>query len=159
MLKTDFGAHPLSAIEFQREIERRAFLASGDFRAPAQTVGDFLNGTKSNGFTRVQPTYPHGVVATHLDSILPDFVSNMLKIGLRRFGSTHSFFNDMNAPLTGVETRTSSPVRIERLENFTVTGFEHIYPCGEGAGWAGGITSAAVDGLKCAEAYIKEFLL
>ncbi len=158
VLKTDFGSHPLRAIEFQREIERRAFLVSGDFRAPAQTVGDFLNGSKTTSFTGVQPTYPHGVTGARLDDVLPLFVSDMLKIGLRRFGNTHSFFKDMSAPLTGVETRTSSPVRIERGENFTALGFKNVYPCGEGAGWAGGITSAAVDGLKCAEAYIRENL-
>jgi len=155
VLKSDFGDDPICAIEFQRELERRAFAVSGDFRAPAQTVGDFLEGRKTLSFGKVSPTYPHGVVGCLLDDVLPSFVSGMLKNGLRRFERTHSFFSDKTAPLTGVETRTSSPVRIARGDNLVATGFKRIYPCGEGAGWAGGITSAAVDGLKCAESYIK----
>lgn len=156
VLRSDFGDDPIRAIEFQRDIEKRAFAVSGDFRAPAQTVGDFLDGKPTAIFTGVQPTYPHDVVGCDLDKILPRFVSDMLKNGLRRFERAHSFFSDRSAPLTGVETRTSSPVRIARGENFIASGFGKIYPCGEGAGWAGGITSAAVDGLKCAESYIKQ---
>ena len=155
VLKSDFGDNPISAIEFQRDIERRAFALSGDFRAPAQTVGDFLEGRPTTAFIGAQPTYPHGVIGCELDRILPQFVSDMLKNGLRRFERTHSFFSDKNAPLTGVETRTSSPVRIARGDKLTACGFKRVYPCGEGAGWAGGITSAAVDGLKCAESYLK----
>ncbi len=159
VLKSDFGSNPLSAIEFQRELEKRTFLVAGDYRAPCQTVGDFLNGSKTHEFKGPVPTYPHGVYGAQLDTVLPQFASNMLKAGLRRFGQTHSFFRDMSAPLTGVETRTSSPVRIERGENLVAIGSKCIYPCGEGAGWAGGITSAAVDGLRCAEMFIRENLL
>lgn len=156
VLKKDFGDDPLRAIVFQREIEKKAFAVSGDYRAPAQTVGDFLDGKKTVSFSGVEPTYPHGVVGCDLSEILPDFVSGMLKNGLRKFEKTNPFFSDKTAPLTGVETRTSSPVRIARGENLVALGFKKIYPCGEGAGWAGGITSAAVDGLKCAEKYILE---
>ena len=154
VLKSDYGNNPLSAIAFQRELEEKAFLMSGDFRAPAQSVKDFLNGKATTSFTGALPSYPHGVAGCNLDYVLPGFVSDMLKKGLRHFARTHSFFADTSAPLTGVETRTSSPVRIERGESLTATGFERIFPCGEGAGWAGGITSAAVDGIKCAEQYI-----
>lgn len=156
VLKKDFSNDPIRAIEFQRDIEKRAFAVSGDYRAPAQTVGDFLDGRKTVSFSGIEPTYPHGVVGCNLSEILPDFVSGMLKNGLRRFERHHSFFSDKSAPLTGVETRTSSPVRIARDLNCIACGFQRIYPCGEGAGWAGGITSAAVDGLKCAEAYMLE---
>ncbi len=159
VLKSDFGAHPIRAIEFQRELEKRAFSLSCDYRAPCQSVGDFLNGNTTKTFGTPHPTYPHGVVGANLDSVLPGFVSGLLKTGLRKFGSTYSFFKDMSAPLTAVETRTSSPVRILRGDNYTAVGFKTVYPCGEGAGWAGGITSAAVDGLRCAEAYIRENLL
>ena len=155
VLRHDFGDDPIRAIEFQRDIERRAFAVSGDFRAPAQTVGDFLNDKRSVSFNGIEPTYPHGIVGCELRYVLPDFVSNMLKNGLRYFEKMHSFFSEKSAPMTGVETRTSSPVRIARGESFVATGFKAVYPCGEGAGWAGGITSAAVDGLKCAESYIK----
>lgn len=155
VLRSDFGDDPIRAIEFQRNIEKKAFALSHDYRAPAQTVGDFLDGRKSISFGKIEPTYPHGVVGCELDGILPPFVSQMLKNGLRRFERTHSFFAEKSAPLTGVETRTSSPVRIARGEDLVATGFKRIYPCGEGAGWAGGITSAAVDGLRCAESYIK----
>ncbi len=155
VLKSDFSNHPMRAIEFQRELERKAFLNTSDYRAPAQTVGDFLEGRKTLSFNGPSPSYPHSVAGCNLDTILPSFVSDMLKKGLRHFGSQYSFFKDVSAPLTAVETRTSSPIRIEREKNFRVKGFNSIFPCGEGAGWAGGITSAAVDGLRCAEEYIK----
>ena len=159
VLKSDFSNHPMRAIEFQRELEKKAFLNTSDYRAPAQTVGDFLNGRKTPSFNGPVPTYPHSVAGCNLDTSLPSFVSDMLKKGLRRFGSQYSFFKDATAPLTAVETRTSSPIRIEREKNFRVKGFNSIFPCGEGAGWAGGITSAAVDGLRCAEEYIKGNLI
>ena len=85
---------------------------------------------------------------------MPENISGLLKKGLRSFAGRHSFFADKSAVLTGVETRTSSPVRISRGDTLEATGFEKVYPCGEGAGWAGGITSAALDGLRVAESYI-----
>ncbi len=154
VLSSDYGNSPLSAIEYQRNIEKLAYKVSGDGRAPCQAVGDFLDGSFTKTFSKIEPTYPHGVVSAHLDRVLPDKVSNLLKTGLRRFGSQHSFFSDKLALLTGVETRTSSPVRISRDKNLRASGFGRIYPLGEGAGWAGGITSAALDGLRAAESYI-----
>lgn len=156
VLKSDFGNTPLNAINFQREIEQKSFAIANDFRAPAQSVGDFLEGKRTSCFKNISPSYPHGVIGCKLDEVLPPVISNMLKNGLRKFMSVHSFFKETSAPLTGFETRTSSPVRIMRNESMTACGFTRIYPCGEGAGWAGGITSAAVDGIKCAQEYIKK---
>ena len=154
VLSSDYGSDPLSAIEYQRNIEKLAWRVSSDSRAPSQTVGDFLDGRITKSFSKVMPTYPHGVTSANLDNVLPLRVSSLLKTGLRRFNSKHSFFGDKLAVLTGVETRTSSPIRISRDEKYRALGFKNIYPLGEGAGWAGGITSAALDGLKCAESYI-----
>ncbi len=154
VLASDYGGDALRAIAYQRELESRAWLAAGDNRAPAQTVGDFLDGRATRTFGKVAPSYPHGVSGCDLSDILPNKVSAMLKTGIRRFASKHSFFADRSAVLTGVETRTSSPVRIERNDRLEAKGFPRIYPCGEGAGWAGGITSAALDGLRAAESYI-----
>lgn len=154
VLSSDYGNTALGAIEYQRRIERNAWKLASDNRAPAQTVGDFLDGRPTSSFGRVSPTYPHGVMGCDLHSVLPEHVSSLLKKGLRRFAGQHSFFADRSAVLTGVETRTSSPVRIARGKTLEADGFPCIYPCGEGAGWAGGITSAALDGLRVAESYI-----
>ncbi len=154
VLKKDYGNDPIRAIEYQHSLERAAFNVSGDFRAPAQTVGDFLNDRPTSKFSGPIPTYPHGVVGYDLNGILPAYISASLKEGLTAFGRQYSFFKDMSAPLTGLETRTSSPVRIPRGDDGCALGHCNIYPCGEGAGYAGGITSAAVDGIKSAEKYI-----
>ncbi len=154
VLASDYGNTALKAIEYQRELERKAWQIARDNRAPAQTVGDFLDSKLTTAFGKVAPSYPHGVVGFKLDNLLPENVSSLLKKGLRAFSNKHSFFSDKNAVLTGVETRTSSPVRIARKSNLEAEGFSHVYPCGEGAGWAGGITSAALDGLRVAESYI-----
>ncbi len=154
VLSSDYGTSPLDAIEYQRKIERAAFEVAKNGAAPCQTVGDLLDGRKTVSFTKIKPTYPHGVVGCDLERLLPTGVSSLLKTGLRKFGSYHSFFREKNAPLTGVETRTSSPVRIPRDERLRAVGFKRIYPVGEGAGWAGGITSAALDGLRATESYI-----
>lgn len=154
VLSSDYGNSPIGAIEYQRKIERAAWEISRDGRAPAQTVGDLLDSKATSKFGKVSPTYPHGVVGCDLASVLPENISSLLKTGLRSFAGKHSFFADRSAVLTGVETRTSSPVRIARSESYEAEGFPCVYPCGEGAGWAGGITSAALDGLRVAESYI-----
>ncbi len=154
VLASDYGNSALGAIEYQRNIERAAWKVAGDNRAPAQTVGDFLESKSTASFGKIEPSYPHGVIGCDLHSVLPNNVSSLLKTGLRRFAGKHSFFADTSAVLTGVETRTSSPVRIARGDTLEAIGFSGIYPCGEGAGWAGGITSAALDGLRVAESYI-----
>ncbi len=148
---------PLSGISFQRQIERSAFRATGSYCAPCQTVGDFLNGRASTKPGRVKPTYPIGVQYGTLEGILPDFVIRQMQIGLRAFGKKIRGFDAADALLTGPETRTSSPVRITRLENRHSRQIQGLLPCGEGAGYAGGILSAAVDGIGCASEILQTF--
>ncbi len=144
----DFGSSALSGIEFQRRLERTAYDVSGSYRAPVQTVGGFLGG---NGrFGRVQPTYSVGVERCDIGRLLPSGLSAMLAAGLRAFGKRQRGFDAPDALLTGVETRTSSPVRIPRGEDMQSPSLAGLYPCGEGAGYAGGIMSAAADGLRVA---------
>ncbi len=141
---------PLGGIAFQRRIERAAFEATGGYCAPCQTVGDFLEDRPTGKIGRVQPTYPIGVVSGRVDACLPEFVTRQLRTGLRVFGRKIRGFDAADALLTAPETRTSSPVRLSRgndLYNLTTKG---LIPCGEGAGYAGGIMSAAVDGVRAA---------
>ncbi len=146
-------------IAFQRGLERAAYRAGGgDYRAPIQTVGDFLAGKQGTAPTRVTPTYGGGrVTVTDLHKILPPFVTETLAAGLRSFDRKIAGYAAPYAVLTGVETRTSSPLRILRTEARTALGLDRIYPAGEGAGYAGGITSAALDGLRTAMAMIARF--
>ncbi len=155
----DYGATPQSAIDFQRRLERLAYqYGGGDYSAPIQTVGDFLNGTAGTEPSTVQPTYRDGAVrCADLTKIFPAFVSQELRLGLRSFDRKLSGFSCPQAILSGVETRTSSPIRILRNEELTAVGHAHIYPCGEGAGYAGGITSAAVDGIRVAQQIMSRF--
>ena len=146
-------------LEFCRSIERRAFaLGGGGFRAPVETVGDFLAGSRNPALpTAVVPTYMGdrgNVVPARLETLFPDFINDMLKKGIRDFGRKIHGFDSPGAALTGVETRTSAPYRILRTENGTSPGHPNLYPCGEGAGYAGGITSAALDGIRQAERII-----
>ena len=151
----DFGGDdPLAGVRFQESWERAAFERGGGFRAPAQLVGDFLAGRPSGGPRSILPTYRPGVTWTALDGILPDYVLDTLKEALPIFDRRLHGFAHPDAVLTGVETRSSSPVRILRDETFQSPSLRGLYPCGEGAGYAGGITSAAVDGIKVAEAII-----
>ena len=149
----DFGsAHPLAGVEFQRRWEEAAFaLGGGGFRAPAQTVGDFLAGRASTALGDVAPTYRPGVTPAALDRCLPAFVADTLRGALPLFDRKLKGFAAPGALLTGVETRSSSPVRILRGADLQ-SPVRGLYPCGEGAGYAGGITSAAVDGIRVAEA-------
>lgn len=151
----DFGAdHPLAGVEFQRRWEREAFaLGGGAYRAPAQLVGDFLRGAPSTGPRTVQPTYSRGVKYTNLEGCLPDYVTSSLREAIPIFDQRLRGFSAADAVMTGVETRSSSPVRILRDESLQ-SSVRGLYPCGEGAGYAGGIMSAAVDGLRCAEAVL-----
>ncbi len=155
----DYGNSPLEAIAFQRTLEQKAFAAGGKtYAAPMQTVGDFLTGKTGSMPTTVQPTYRNGmVVPADFHRILPDFVTDMLGTGLRRFDKQIKGYGDVHIPMTGVETRTSAPVRILRGENLTAIGHDGVYPCGEGAGYAGGIVSAAVDGLRVALAILARY--
>lgn len=149
----DYPGHPLAGIDFQRQWERRAFeLGGGDYRAPAQLVGDFLAGRPSSALGSVQPSYTPGVRLCDLASALPDFVVAAIREALPAFDREIKGFAMHDALLTGVETRTSSPVRITRGEDYQSINTRGLYPGGEGAGYAGGILSAAVDGIELAEA-------
>ena len=146
---------PLGGISLQRQMECRAFeLGGGNYHAPAQLVGDFLSGQPSAGPNEVLPSYTPGVTWTDLSRCLPDFVCSSLRQALPLMDQKLDGFADHDAVLTGVETRSSSPVRIVRQEDLQ-SSFRGLFPCGEGAGYAGGIMSAAVDGLRCAEALLK----
>ncbi len=155
----DYGNTVEKAMSFQRELEQRAFLAGGGtYAAPCQTVGNFLKNETPKDPSRVLPSYRGGnVKITSLDGVMPAFVSESLRYGLADFGRKIKGFDADDAVLTGMETRTSSPLRIPRGEEFLADGFENLYPCGEGAGYAGGITSAAVDGIKCALAVMARY--
>ena len=159
VMREDYGGSPQEAIAFQRRLERAAFAAGGsNYYAPIQTVGDFMNGVLQHEPGRIQPTYRNGKVKLcELGEVLPDFVRQGLVRGLRSFDRKLAGFAAADAVLTGVETRTSAPVRILRNEAMTAPGHDRVYPCGEGAGYAGGITSAAVDGLRTALAVIGRF--
>ncbi len=146
----DTGDGPLAGIDFQREIERRAFGAGGGlFRASAQRALSFISG-KEDG-TLPQTSYINGVAAGALDSFLPPWICSELRTGLVSFDKRMKGFLD-NAVLIGAETRTSSPVRVTRDESFQSVSHKGLYPVGEGAGYAGGIVSSAIDGIRCADA-------
>ena len=155
----DHGATPETAMEFQRRLERAAFKYGGeDYRAPIQTVGDFLEGKAGSEPSEVIPTYRDGQVKlASMNDVLPEFVTRELKHGILSFEKKLSGFSSPTAILSGVETRTSSPVRIMRNGELTAIGHDRIYPCGEGAGYAGGITSAAMDGIRVAEKIMERF--
>lgn len=172
------GDDPLAGVAFQREIEHAAFelgRAGGkpDYTAPAQTVGDFLamacadeDGSAHNVLSDssgvfsalVEPTYPRGVAWVDLHNCLPGFVTDAMAEGLPLLDRKLRGFAHPQAVMTGVEARSSSPVRIVRDESFQSCSHRGLYPCGEGAGYAGGITSAAVDGLRVAEALAADVL-
>ncbi len=159
VLPSDYGSDPARAIEFQRNLEKAAYAAGGrNYNAPMQTVGDLLNGKNGTEPSKIIPTYRDGLVTpADLTKIFPPFVTEMLKTGLSAFGRKIRGYADDCVPLTGVETRTSAPVRIVRDENCRAVGHPGIYPCGEGAGYAGGIVSAAVDGIRVAAGIISEY--
>lgn len=148
--------HPLAGIYYQREIEHNAYvLAGSNYNAPAQLVGDFLNGIESKQLGNVKPTCPTGVTLTNLDECLPQKVSATIKSAIVQMDKKLNGFNLYDAVLTAPETRSSSSVRILRDEFFQCN-VRGVYPCGEGAGYAGGIISAAVDGVKCAHAILDD---
>lgn len=152
------STHPLSGVEFQRSIERAAYNVSHSYKAPCQTLDGFMNDRADISFTAVRPTYMNGNVAEgDINKILPRYVCDMLKLGFKVFGKKIKGFDSPKTPLTAPETRTSSPVRIMRGEAGECIGIPLVYPCGEGAGCAGGITSAAVDGIKTAIKIMERF--
>ncbi len=153
----DFASpNVLGGIDFQRELERRAFqLAGSNYRAPAQLLGDFMRGRASNGPGTVRPSYEPGVVWCDLREVLPDFVARTLRETVPLIEKSLAGFQLDDAVMTGVETRSSSPARIPRdAETLECVSIKNFFPAGEGAGYAGGIISAAVDGMRVAERLI-----
>ncbi|WP_222910418.1 NAD(P)/FAD-dependent oxidoreductase [Pseudomonas sp. DNDY-54] len=150
----DFPGGPLAGVELQERLESRAFeLGGSDYCAPGQLVGDFIRGKPSSAFGEVEPSYKPGVRLGDLAPSLPDYVIEAIREALPAFGKQIRGFDRADAILTGIETRTSSPVRIKRdNENLRSINTRGLYPAGEGAGYAGGILSAGVDGIKVAEA-------
>ena len=153
----DYGSnHPLAGIEFQRKWEHLAFIAGGeDYRAPIQRVGDFLVDKPSEHIGHINPSYKPGTKAGDLRECLPDYVSETLKMALIDFDKKIKGFANPDAIMTGVETRSSSPIRIPRDETLQ-SNIKGLYPVGEGAGYAGGIMSAAIDGIKVGEELYKK---
>ncbi len=153
---SDFpSSNVLAGIDFQKDLEEKAFALGGyNYFAPVQRFEDFLHNVPSDHFGVVKPTYLPGVTFADLNTILPSFVSDTLKQGISFFGSKLAGFDNPDSILTGVETRSSSPVRIVRDSSFSSNVYG-LFPCGEGAGYAGGIMTAAIDGIKCAQSSMK----
>lgn len=153
----DFGSSsPLAGVELQRAVERKAYEFGGkNYCAPIETVGSFLSGN-ANKIGSVKPTFEPGVTLTKIEKIFPEYINKGLRDGLSAFANRMPAFKAEDAILTAAETRSSSPVRIVRNEKLEALNVKGLYPCGEGAGYAGGIVSAAVDGIKCAEMILTE---
>lgn len=157
--KEDFGEGALAGVAFQRKIERAAYLAAGGgYLAPVQLVGDFLAGKESYYFGEVRPSYARGTSFAPVDAYLAPAVCASLRAAIPDMALRLAGFSSYEGVLTGVESRTSSPVRILRGENFEAEGISGVYPCGEGCGYAGGITSAAADGLRIAQTIASKYL-
>lgn len=154
----DFGSsHPLAGVEFQRRWERAAYKISGEnYSAPVQLIGDFLKDRPSTQFGSVEPTYKPGVKFVELKYCLPDYVIATMKEAIVYFDAKIKGFNMSDGILTGVETRSSSPIRINRDDEY-LSNISGLYPIGEGAGYAGGIMSSAVDGIRVAENIVSKY--
>ncbi len=155
--RDDFGSSPLSGMYFQRNIEKLAFeMGSKSYAAPMTNVGTYLDGLPYKE-GKVIPTYRCGTKISNIENIFPYFVNDMLKIGIKKFDTKLNGFASRDSIITAPETRTSSPIRILRNSNFMSISCDGLFPCGEGAGYAGGIMSAAVDGIKVAMAVMSKF--
>ncbi len=152
----DFGnEHPLAGFDLQQKIEHKAFIEGGEnYSAPAQLVGDFLKNQKSVSLGNIEPTCPTGVKLGDIRTVLPKKVTDIMADALVKMGTMLRGFDMPDAVLTAPETRSSSPVRINRDEFYQSVSLRGLYPCGEGAGYAGGIVSSAVDGMRCANAVL-----
>jgi len=156
----DQATHPLAGINLQRQLESGAFvLGGGNYEAPGQLVADFIDGTVSSSLGAVLPSYRPGVKLGSLHPALPDYAIAALREALPAFGKKIRGFDMPDALLTGVETRTSSPLRMPRANDFQSINTAGLYPGGEGAGYAGGILSAGVDGIRLAEAVARRLTL
>ncbi len=151
------GNHPLAGIAYQRRLEQRCYQEGMRYAAPVQRLGDFLNHTPSSSAGRIKPSYTGEVIYTDLHHILPEPVANGIKASVSAFDRKLKGFLDPDAIMTAAETRTSSPVRIVRGEDLQSVSTAGLFPAGEGAGYAGGIMSAAVDGIRVAEQIIKDY--
>jgi uncharacterized FAD-dependent dehydrogenase len=150
---SDYPGGPLAGIEFQRQLESHAYVMGGsNYDAPAQKVGDFLKGKSSYAIGQVEPSFKPGIKLTNLADALPEFCIDAIREAIPAFNKKIHGFAMEDALLTGVETRTSAPISIKRDENFQSINTKGLFPAGEGAGYAGGIMSAAIDGIKIAEA-------
>lgn len=155
----DYPEGPLAGVAFQRKWESAAFVAGGGtYAAPAQCVGDFLAGCPSTSFASVVPSYKPGVLPADLSPCLPEYAIVAIREAITSFARRIRGFDMQDAVLTGVETRTSSPIRINRDETFQSLNTKGLFPAGEGAGYAGGILSSGVDGIKVAEAVAQSTL-
>ena len=155
----DFGIYTntvLAGMFYQKKYEELAFkLGGSNYKAPIQKVGDFIKNTKSTSLGSVNPSYKPGVTLSNINEILPEYIKEPLKNGIIYFDKKLKGFASEDSLLTGLETRSSSPVRIVRDENYN-SSIEGIYPCGEGAGYAGGIMTAGIDGIKVAKSLLEK---
>ncbi len=152
VLPSDFDSvNPLAGVEFQKEIEKKAYGLTSSYKAPYTSMGDFLENKKPCEIKETKPSYQVGVECFSPEEYLPDYITDSLRAGIHDFDKWMSGFNLSSAALTGPETRTTSPVRILRNENGEAPNLKGLYPAGEGAGYAGGIISSAVDGIRIAE--------
>lgn len=155
----DYPNHPLAGIDLQRQLESLAFELGGkDYNAPAQTIGDFLKGKPDSELGDVKPSYTPGITLTDLSKALPEFAVDAIREAIPAFNKKIQGFSSDDGLLTGVETRTSSPISIKRNKEFQSINTKGLFPAGEGAGYAGGILSAGIDGIKVAEAVAKSML-
>ena len=152
---SDFGNNPMDGIKFQRNLEEKAYKL-GNGNIPIQLLDDFIKLRKSTGLKTVIPNIKGNYILTDLNNLLPSNLNESIKEAMPEFGRKIKGFDNPDTIFAGIESRTSSPVRIKRDENF-ISSIEGIYPCGEGCGYAGGITSAAIDGMKVAEQIIKTY--
>ncbi len=154
----DFGKNIFDGMNFAREIERKAYISgTKGYKAPAVSVGNFLEGKSGITIKNVLPSYSIGIKEADFNEIFPKFIIDTMKVGIEKFSKSMKCFGEKDAILTAPETRTSSPIRITRNETLQSINVENLYPCGEGAGYAGGIMSAAVDGIRIALKIMENF--
>ena len=155
----DYPGHPLAGLDLQRRLESHAYVLGGsNYEAPGQLVGDFVAGRPSTALGSIEPSYKPGVAIGDLSSALPAYAIEAMREAFPAFGRKIKGFDTHDAVLTGVETRTSSPIRMSRGEDMQSIHVRGLYPAGEGASYAGGILSAGVDGIKVAEALARQML-
>ena len=155
----DYPGHPLAGIALQRQLEEQAVKLGGEnYHAPAQLIGDFLAAKSSAELGEVKPSYTPGITLTDLSQVLPDFAIAAIREAIPAFDRQIKGFAKADGLLTGVETRTSSPLRITRGDDFQSLNTKGLYPAGEGASYAGGILSAGVDGIEVAEAVARNLV-